>query len=165
MSFLAPHVMPPESVRARMTACLQIPMIFHGVQYAAKAHRNVIRGHSTEVDRRTMLVHKAETLRLLKGMISRIDDLSLVETELVIMTVILLFRDEEIAAAEASEGHAPLPFVPHVPSSCWLNVYGKTKTVAAHARALVTLVNRVGGIQSVCADLGRACRMWVVPSQ
>ena len=34
-----------------------------------------------------------------------------------------------------------LLFVPHMPGSCWLNVYGRSKPIQAHAEALVAIVS------------------------
>ncbi|KAK4898512.1 hypothetical protein LTR27_004109 [Elasticomyces elasticus] len=122
-------------------------------------HRCVVRGHAAPRERQMMLLHKAETLRLLQ---EEVNHLSRGNLELVLLVIIHLIREELDSGDKVPTDSTILLFNPHMPTSCWMNVYGRTKTVAAHARALVRLVLYGGGIDKMAPDVIRSLRVYAM---
>lgn len=120
------------------------PVIFHGFNYASAIHQDILRNQVSRSTGKDTLAHKAETFRLLKELVPRLDDSNV---ELILFAVMIMWhydlREEEIRDADV------LPFSPHMPGANWLTVYGRTEGVEAHARPVKALLERAGGIQGL----------------
>ncbi|GAB1739656.1 hypothetical protein NU219Hw_g4602t1 [Hortaea werneckii] len=158
LSFFAPQVMLPKAANDRFLACSQHPVIFHSLQYAAHLHREILRGgnhHRTE--NRQMLLQKMKTIGLLRDLISTLEDRMI---DVAVHTILhLLWEKASIDGASGDEEQVLL-FVPHLPSACWVNVYGKAKSVSPHLQALKALVRRAGGLDRIAPDLVRQMRVF-----
>ncbi|KAI7109197.1 hypothetical protein KC340_g346 [Hortaea werneckii] len=158
LSFFAPQVMLPKDANDRFLACSQYPIIFHSLQYAAHLHREILRGGDhRRTENRQMLLHKTKTIGLLRDLISTLED-RMID---VAVHAILHLLWEQASIDDASEDEERvLLFVPHLPSACWVNVYGKARSVSPHFRALKTLVQRAGGLDRIAPDLVRQLRVF-----
>ncbi|KAI6915076.1 hypothetical protein KC318_g382 [Hortaea werneckii] len=158
LSFFAPQVMLPKDANDRFLACSQHPIISHSLQYAVLLHREILRGgnrHRTE--NRQMLLHKMKTIGLLRDLIGTLED-RMID---VAVHAILHLLWEQASIDDASEDEERiLFFVPHLPSACWVNVYGKARSVSPHMRALKALVQRAGGLDRIAPDLVRQLRVF-----
>ncbi|KAK5735932.1 hypothetical protein LTR17_007767 [Elasticomyces elasticus] len=156
LQYISPNIMSFVAGRNRLELSHQHSVMKHGILYAAALHRCVVRGHAPPCERQMMLHQKAETLRLLQ---EEVNHLSRGNLELVLLVIIHLIREELDSGAVVPPDSTILLFNPHIPTSCWMNVYGRTKTVAAHARALVRLVQYGGGIDKMAPDVVRSLRV------
>ncbi|KAK3629117.1 hypothetical protein LTR56_018238 [Elasticomyces elasticus] len=156
LQYISPNIMSFVAGRNRLELSHQYSVMKHGILYAAALHRCVVRGHAAPFEKQMMLHHKAETLRLLQ---EEVNHLSRGNLELVLLVIIHLIREELDSGDKVPPDSTILLFNPHMPTSCWMNVYGRTKTVAAHARALVRLVKYGGGIDKMAPDVIRSLRV------
>ncbi|RMY56316.1 hypothetical protein D0865_03718 [Hortaea werneckii] len=158
LSFFAPQVMLPKDANDRFLACSQYPIIFHSLQYAAHLHRGILRGGDhRRTENRQMLLHKTKTIGLLRDLISTLEDRMI---DVVVHAILhLLWEQAPIDDASEDEKRVLL-FVPHLPSACWVNVYGKARSVSPHFRALEMLVQRAGGLDRIAPDLVRQLRVF-----
>ncbi|KAI7488892.1 hypothetical protein KC351_g1672 [Hortaea werneckii] len=158
LTFFAPQVMLPTDANDRFLACSQHPVIFHSLQYAALLHREILRnGNQHRTENRQMLLHKMKTIGLLRDLISTLEDRMI---DVAVHAILhLLWEQASIDEVCGNEKHVLL-FVPHLPSACWVNVYGKAKSVCPHLRALKVLVQRAGGLDQIALDLVRELRVF-----
>ena len=159
LSFFAPQVMLPKDANDRFLACSQHPVIFHSLLYAALLHREILCGgnhHSAE--NRQMLLHKMKTIGLLRDLISTLEDRMI---DVAVHAILHLLWEQASIDEMSDDNEQVLLFVPHLPSACWVNVYGKAKSVCPHLRALKVLVQRAGGLDKIAPDLVRELRVYV----
>ncbi|KAI7235686.1 hypothetical protein KC330_g4123 [Hortaea werneckii] len=153
LSFFAPQVMLPKDANERFLACSQYTIIFHSLQYAALLHREILRGgdhHRTE--NRQMLLHKMKTIGLLRDLISTLEDHMI---DVAVHTILHLLWEQASIDDASEDEERVLLFVPHLPSACWVNVYGKARGVSPHFKALEALIQRAGGLDRIAPDLVR----------
>ena len=159
LSFFAPQVMLPKDANDRFLACSQHPIIFHSLQYAALLHRKILRGgnhHRTE--NRQMLLHKTKTIGLLRDLMSTLEDRMI---DIAVHAILHLLWEQTSNDGASGDEEQVLLLVPHLTSACWVNVYGKAKSVSPHLMALKALVQRAGGIDRIAPDLVRELRVYV----
>ncbi|KAI7223115.1 hypothetical protein KC343_g6842 [Hortaea werneckii] len=151
LSFFAPQVMLTKDANDRFLACSRHPVIFHSLQYAALLHREILRGgNHHSVENRQMLLHKMKTIGLLRDLISTLEDRMI---DIAVHAILHLLWEQASIEETCDEDEQVLLFVPHLPSACWVNVYGKAKSVCPHLRALKVLVQRAGGLDKIAPDL------------
>ena len=79
--------------------------------------------------------------------------------ELALLAIVMLLREDTEATSSPNGVKQSLPFVPHMPHACWVNVFGKANVVKEHLRAIVALVHRAGGLDNVSSDVQRELRL------
>ncbi|KAI7211998.1 hypothetical protein KC333_g7372 [Hortaea werneckii] len=158
LSFFAPQVMLPKDANDRFLACSQYPIIFHSLQYAAHLHREILRGGDhRRTENRQMLLHKTKTIGLLRDLISTLEDRMI---DVAVHAILHLLWEQSSIDDASEEEERVLLFVPHLPSACWVNVYGKARSVSHHFRALKALIQRAGGLDRIAPDLVRQLRVF-----
>jgi hypothetical protein len=90
------------------------------------------------------LTHKTWAIRLLNAALSKLESAN---EEHVILTILLLATNEP--GREAVRVERSLPLQPHMPQGNWMSVYGRIEIEHAHAKALIFLVHRKGGLESI----------------
>ncbi|RMY16367.1 hypothetical protein D0867_00400 [Hortaea werneckii] len=158
LNFFAPQVMLPKDANDRFLACSQYPVIFHSLQYAALLHREILRsGDYRRTENRQMLLHKVKTIGLLRDLISTLEDRMI---NVAVHAILHLLWEQASIDGASDDEEQVLLFVPHLPSACWVNVYGKARGVSPHFRALKTLIQRAGGLDRIAPDLVRQLRVF-----
>ncbi|KAI6799088.1 hypothetical protein KC361_g3110 [Hortaea werneckii] len=158
LSFFAPQVMLPQDANDRFLACSQHPIIYHSLQYAALLHREILCSRNDDrTENRQMLVHKMKTIGLLRDLISTLEDRMI---DIAVHAVLHLLWEQASVNEASGDEEQVLLFVPHLPSACWINVYGRAKSVCPHLRALKVLVHRAGGLDKIAPDLVRELRVF-----
>ncbi|KAK3111696.1 hypothetical protein LTR53_012780 [Teratosphaeriaceae sp. CCFEE 6253] len=153
---VAPSQMSLQSRRERLEMSDRHPIAYHGVLYTAALHRGILRGHYAPHERERMLYHKAAALRLMQA---EIQTLRHDRVEMVILSMVNLMCEDPEPDELATWSDAGLLLIPHTPKSCCMNVYGRMKTVTAHARALKFVVDYAGGLQNLSPDTLRPLRI------
>ena len=92
-----------------------------------------------------VVMHKAAAIGLLKDQLEHLS--SDEDLDAAVLTVLALARNE-LDQGSMRVG-VVLQFEPHLPTASWMNVYGRVEPVETHARAMLLLVERAGGLPNL----------------
>ncbi|KAF2162931.1 hypothetical protein M409DRAFT_26784 [Zasmidium cellare ATCC 36951] len=121
-------------------AFFEHPLVFHCLSYSCGILQDVSSGRPVQQAR---LVHRLKTIQLVNQQLGNIDN---VDPEPILLAITTLWRinTDQMGGVRA----APLIFTPHRRSASWVALFGKLGGDDTHSRAMVELVNRVGGMSN-----------------
>ena len=113
--------------------------------YASAVHQDILRNQISLSAKQGILAHKTKAFRLLGDLVSK--QRTPAELELLLFAVMILWhydlQDSQIRQEEV------LHFSAYMPGANWLSVYGRTRGVESHAKALYDILNQLGGVQQL----------------
>lgn len=121
-------------------AFFQHPLVFHRLSYSCGILQDVSNGRVIQYPR---LVHRLKTIQIVNKQLGDIDN---ADPEPILLAITTLWRINTDKLAEKPV--APLIFSPHRRGASWVAVAGKLGGDDIHSRAMVELVNRVGGMSN-----------------
>jgi hypothetical protein len=142
-----PGTLRPAEIAVWLAGFTQHPVLLHSLSYNAEVHRTLSSNTASAERERRILIHKGRTINAVNRALSNVDQLRNDEVEALVVAVFLLWR--------ANPGSSPQPerefllFRPYIPGLSWVNLYSKADAIDAHARALLWLLGRIGGIDKV----------------
>lgn len=156
-TFYAPQEMEAQQLQIRWDIYCKHPIVYHAFQYISVVHQGILRGQVPQPDRRPMLQHKAETMRLLQCMISNLDQ-DQQNLEVMLLAMYALVYDIQDKPRTPRRKYI-LPFVPHMPLACWIGVYGRALMDLSHLPAINAILQKAGGVNQVSSHVVRSLRL------
>lgn len=135
----------PDGIAVWFETFCKHPVFFHAMYWATAVHTDILADRAFWTDTRVALSHKASSLQCIQEGLKTLQTSSPWDIEVLIISM------GALAKSEIREKHIPntimvLPFVPHLPTEHWQNVFGRMETVQEHARACYILAQRLGGL-------------------
>ena len=132
-------------VSAWFEAVCTSPVLFHALHWAVAVHCDLCGEETFWTVTRGALEHKTAAIQLIRQNLADIASLSHWDTEMLMLSIITLARTE-IRREHVPESIVVSPFIPHLPTEYWQNLYGRMEAVQGHIRAVRVLVTRLGGL-------------------
>lgn len=134
--------LPPVLKPTWFAAFFQHPLVFHCLSYSCGILQDVSCGRAIG---RSRLVHRLKTIQIVNKQLGDIDK---VDPEPILLAITTLWRINTDNLTESRKAPPPLIFTPHRRSASWVALFGKLGGDDTHSRAMVELVNRVGGLNN-----------------
>jgi hypothetical protein len=130
--------------KAYFSSGLQNPLVFHALAYVGSNHLSYLRSSTISSNAPTPLFHKTVVIQKLKEALSDPDPRQALADEIIFGILVLASHETFMAKDEK-----PNPFNSPLPKLGWRHIYGNSKIVPQHAKAIADIVAIRGGLETI----------------
>ena len=121
------------------------PVVYSSLKYLRLQAKELTHGELSDRERQSKLVHKTETISMLRMILSHLTDEDVVP---VLLSMAVMLKDRDDLGGSESSNNPALLFTPHMP---WLEAQtaGRAGLVDNFISVVSAVAARVGGIQNL----------------